>query len=348
MYKAHSTRNCKSLPLANQYGCILSVFPSQMRHTEKPTSLMAPYGSSWVWHLDRCPNEESLGFCTGKMVWKTWGFFWRHFRMCFPARVFLTQADARALCSSPCPSRQAGRLTLCPCCPLLTVQHLSSPGGNHMPGKNSAPLRQLCHWGGTGQGQPGSPTTSTRGHGLGSPREQGWCLVLCCVPVVEQSPTRDKINREVVHLHLWDRWKGRKQASPQTPEVLWPPATPSGLSWPSLAPAPPGDTVCPCAHPQPSTALITWVSGLKGDLLARLLLWWWHLGFCLNCQEIFELVPLVKHLSNFYVTLLLPCLAPVCRCLIRPIGWMETPLVRETWPQCDDLSIWVLTLCDML
>lgn len=36
----------------------------------------------------------------------------------------------------------------------------------------------------------------------GVPREQGWGLVLCCVPVVDQSLSRDEINWEIVHLYL--------------------------------------------------------------------------------------------------------------------------------------------------
>lgn len=57
--------------LINMIVYYLSVFPSQMRHMEKPTILMAPHGLSWLWYVDWCLNEESLAFCTGNMVLKT-------------------------------------------------------------------------------------------------------------------------------------------------------------------------------------------------------------------------------------------------------------------------------------
>lgn len=86
--------------------------------------------------------------------------------------------------------------------------------------------------------------------------------------------------------------------------------------------APPGDTVSPvlihCPPPPWSPEFQAWRRPTHSfsPVLTTV-------RICLNCQEIFELVPLVKHLSNSYVTLLLPCLAPVCRCLIKPIEWMH-------------------------
>lgn len=184
-----------------------------------------------------------------------------------------------AVCSSPCSSRETGscwELCLqCPCCPLLGVQHLSSPGGKHNSGKKwgstwaAAPLgwdRARTAW---QQGQPGSPATSPRGHGPG--------LELCCAPVTDQSPTRDKISWEILHQHLWDRKVGSRhphqlqKSSDHLPPLL-DCHGPMG-SLPLLSHR------VPLCSSTALTTMGTWVSGLKGDLPTHLLLCWWHSGF---------------------------------------------------------------------
>ena len=81
--------------------------------------------------------------------------------------------------------------------------------------------------------------------------------------------------------------------------------------------------VSPCAYPQPSTST-TWVSPLsEGRPTCSFAFMIAMFCFCLNCQEIFGLVPPVKHFSDSCVTLLLLCLALFARCLIRPIRWMD-------------------------
>lgn len=175
-----------------------------------------------------------------------------------------------AVCFSPCPSRQAGRLAAAGSCPCSVPAVPSSVCSTELMwwephlGRIGAPLGEGWDRARTGQGQPGSPTTSTRGLGWGPRGSRAG--IWCCAPVSDQSPTRDKINWEILHWHLWDQWKGRKQASPQTPETLWPPATPSGGSLALLV------TLCPpvlIIHslPLPCSPEFQVKGDLKGDLL---------------------------------------------------------------------------------
>lgn len=72
-------------------------------------------------------------------------------------------------------------------------------------------------------------------------------------------------------------------------------------------------------------------------------------SFCLNCQEIFEPVPPVKHLSNLCVTLLLPHPALVCRLSYQAhqAEGLGTSVVQGT-SRCDDSVTWTRAVCSEL
>lgn len=157
-----------------------------------------------------------------------------------------------AMCSSPCPSRQAGRLASAGSCACSVPAVPSSVSSTWAHVVETTCLGRswglLNHWDGVGQG-PGSLTTFTREQGLGSLREQGWGLVLCCAPVSDQSPTRDKIHWEIsvstceIDGKVGNRHPHKLQkASDHLPPLL-------GCHGPHWLPAHPGDTVSPCAHP---------------------------------------------------------------------------------------------------
>lgn len=155
---------------------------------------------------------------------------------------------------SSCASRQAGRWgdlrVVVPVVPLPVPSSAQCAGAGVVEticlGGSGA---LLCHWGGVVQGQP-DPILQRAGVEV----PEGAGLVLCCAPILDQSPTREVIPAGRPCSCLCEVNGKVGNGHPQKLQKPGHPPAPPDCHGPHGLPAhSPCDSVSPCAYPLPST-----------------------------------------------------------------------------------------------